>query len=103
MVPEDEVLASPVLDLGGPLSQFPGMQRDLVRYTLELTWSPGHGEIQLSRRVWTKPLDAERWQLEDIRVSRPMTHYEASDAGHQWVEDALAALVVVEHLHDPFP
>lgn len=85
------------------MSQFPGMQRDLVRYTIEVTWSPGHGEVQLSRRVWTKPLNEEKWRLEDIRVSRPMSWNEAGDAAHQWAEDAIGALMVVESLTDPFP
>lgn len=85
------------------MSQFPSMARDLVRYTLEITWSPGHGEVQLSRRAWTKPLDQDQWRLEDVRVSRPMTWEEAGDHGHQWVEDALDALRDVEMNTPPFP
>lgn len=85
------------------MSQFPGMERDLVRFSLEITWSPNHGEVQLSRRAWRRPLGDDRWLLEDIRVSKPLTWYEAEDAAQQWCADAIGELQRIEDGTDPFP
>jgi len=85
------------------MSQFPGMQRDLVRFSLEITWSPQHAEVQLSRRAWRKPLSSDQWLLEDIRVSRPMTWSDAEDAAQQWCADAISELMRIEEGTDPFP
>lgn len=83
--------------------QFPSMRTDLVRYTIELTWSPVQGQVQLSRRVWTRPVADEVWKLEDIRVSQPLTWNEVEDHARRWCADAVAGLMAAEDGTPPFP
>ena len=84
------------------MSQLPGFRTQMVRYAIELTWSPTDGKIALSRRVFSRDVTDERWSLEDVAVSAPMTWNEVEDACRVWVTHAVDALLRVEQGSMPF-
>lgn len=49
--------------------QLPGMSTDPVRLSLDVTWFPPSDDFGISRRLWTRPHNGDRWELADMATT----------------------------------
>lgn len=83
--------------------QLPGMSTDPVRLSLDITWDPVDGSFSVSRRLWTRPLRGDRWELEDMATSGSPIRWE--DLPDRWsaaCRESLRFFTELVELQSPF-
>lgn len=84
--------------------QLPGMSTDPVRLSIDLTWWPPADDFSMSRRLWTRPVPGDTWQLEDMATTAsPVRLVELPDRWRDVSRVSLAYFTaLVESQLDPF-
>lgn len=84
--------------------QLPGMSTDPVRLSLDVTWDPADGSFSFSRRLWTRPVRGDRWELEDMATSASPVFWEGLEDRWRTASNvALEYFRVLVEAQTPFP